>query len=194
MNKRKDEKMDINELIGQNLQELRAKQNMSIGQLAEQTGLSKAVISQIEKGNANPTINTIWKLAGALHVPYSAILEQKNSEATKVEAKNLVPQNDEDGHYRISCYFSSDEKRDFELFLLEFDPKTSHVTEGHVENSQEYVVVKKGALSIEVAGKEYSLKEGDALFFDASARHVYKNISRGTTQAFCINYYPKKGR
>lgn len=186
--------MDINELIGQNLQELRAKQNMSIGQLAEQTGLSKAVISQIEKGNANPTINTIWKLAGALHVPYSAILEQKNSEATKVEAKNLVPQNDEDGHYRISCYFSSDEKRDFELFLLEFDPKTSHVTEGHVENSQEYVVVKKGALSIEVAGKEYSLKEGDALFFDASARHVYKNISRGTTQAFCINYYPKKGR
>lgn len=184
--------MDINELIGYNLQNLRSRQNLSIGKLAELTGLSKAVISQIEKGSANPTINTIWKLAAALHVPYSAILEPENVTAKKVAAEDLVPQLDEDGHYRISCYFPSTPERRFELFLLEFDPKTIHVTEGQTEQSEEYLVVKKGKISLEVGEEKFILKAGDSLGFDASERHVYKNMSEGVSQAVCINYYPEK--
>lgn len=184
--------MDINELIGYNLQNLRSRQNLSIGKLAELTGLSKAVISQIEKGNANPTINTIWKLASALHVPYSAILEPENVTARKVAAADLVPQTDEDGHYRISCYFPSTPERRFELFLLEFDPEIRHITEGQTEHSEEYLVVRKGRISLEVGGETFLLEEGDSLGFDASERHIYKNLENGISQVICINYYPER--
>ena len=185
--------MDINQLIAENLQYHRMRQNMSIGQLAERTGLSKAVLSQMEKGNANPTINTIWKIATALHVPYSAILEPQRVAAEKISRSDLTAQPDEDGHYRISCYYPSTSTRDFEWFLLELDPHTSHTTEGHTENSQEYVLVKSGELAIQVADQTFGLTEGDALYFDASVKHTYRNDGGEVAQAYCINYYPKEG-
>lgn len=184
--------MDINEIIGTNIQTLRNQQNLSIGQLAEKTGLSKAVISQIEKGKSNPTINTIWKLASALHVPYSAILETQNVQATKVAYKDLIPQLDEEGHYRISCYYSTSQERNFELFLLELDPDTKHTTSGHTKASQEYIVIKKGKLSLITGENDYILEEGDSLFFDASLPHTYTNLSNHITEIICINYYPEK--
>ncbi|MGI6212801.1 MAG: helix-turn-helix domain-containing protein [Anaerovoracaceae bacterium] len=183
--------MDLNELIAENLQSLRTARNLSISQLAEKTGLSKAVLSQMERGNGNPTINTVWKIAEALHVPYSAILEPRRSEVEKVSKADLQPQSDDGGHYRISCYYPSTPDRDFEWFLLDFDPHTSHVTEGHVENSQEFVIVSRGKIRIEVNGRSFVLEEGDSLRFDATLRHVYRNEEEEGAQAYCINYYPR---
>ena len=75
--------MNINEAIAKNLNAVRKEQGMSIGKLARYTGLSKAAISQIEQGGANPTINTISKLASALHVPYTALLNSRESSARR---------------------------------------------------------------------------------------------------------------
>ena len=58
--------MEIGKIIAHNLKRLREERNLSQGQLAEMAGVSKVIISQIEKGDSNPTINTIWKLTGAL--------------------------------------------------------------------------------------------------------------------------------
>lgn len=184
--------MDINKVIGLNVQMIRNKQNLSLSQLAEKTGLSKAAISQIEKGNANPTINTIWKLASALHVSYSSILEMPDFSAVKVAYKDLVNQSDEKGHYRISCYYPANPERTFELFLLEFDPYATHTTNGHVDSSQEYLIVKKGSLSLTTHGETYVLEEGDALCFNAALKHIYKNLSDDLTQVICLNYYLDK--
>lgn len=181
--------MDINTVIGENLQNIRNSRNLSLGQLAERTGLSKAVLSQMEKGNSNPTINTIWKIAAALQVPYSALLEPQRMTAIKISGKDLTPQSDDQGKYRISCYYPSTTERNFEWFLLEFDPDTVHTTEKHVERSEEYVMVNKGKLKIIVHDQEFILEEGDSLHFDATLEHSYENVFAGITQAYCINYY-----
>lgn len=68
--------MSINTVIAKNLNRLRNERNLSLGQLAELSGVSKVMLSQIEKGDSNPTVNTIWKIASGLNVPYTAILEQ----------------------------------------------------------------------------------------------------------------------
>lgn len=183
--------MNVNEIIAVNLQDIRLSQNKSLGQLAEETGLSKAVLSNIEKGKANPTINTIWKIAEALHVPYSALLELREASAHKVALSDLVMQSDEQGHYRIGCYYPSTPQRDFECFLLAFDPKVTHVTEGHTEHSHEYIFVREGKLKIEVAGKVFFLQTGDSLTFDATLRHTYANEGEAVCEALCINHYPR---
>lgn len=54
--------MNLNSVIAENLKRLRLERNLSLGQLAELSEVSKVMISQIEKGDTNPTINTIWKL------------------------------------------------------------------------------------------------------------------------------------
>ncbi|NJB07060.1 helix-turn-helix transcriptional regulator [Clostridioides difficile] len=58
--------MSINTVIAKNLNRLRNERNLSLGQLAELSGVSKVMLSQIEKGDSNPTVNTIWKIASGL--------------------------------------------------------------------------------------------------------------------------------
>ena len=61
--------MEISAIIAINLKRIREERKLSMGQLAEMAGVSKVVLSQLEKGTANPTINTIWKITGALGLP-----------------------------------------------------------------------------------------------------------------------------
>ncbi|MGN1281748.1 MAG: helix-turn-helix domain-containing protein [Succinivibrio sp.] len=182
--------MDINQVISRNLQHLREQTGMSLGKLSEKTGLSKAVLSQIEKGNSNPTINTIWKIAEAFGVTYSALLESKRVTVEKVAYEDLAFQKDDDTHYRIGCYFSSNLSRNFELFLLELDPGVEHVTDGHKKISEEYLFVKEGSVEIVVDNSTFRLKEGDSMTFDGLVRHSYKNVSDRIAKVYCINYYP----
>lgn len=182
--------MDINSLIAQNLTRIRNSKNMSLGQLSEKTGLSKAVLSQIEKGSSNPTINTIWKIAEGLEVSYSALLEPKRRLIEKVRYKELDFQSDDDGHYRLACYFPSNTRRNFEQFILEIDPYSEHKTDAHTRISDEQLLVKKGTLKMQIGEEIFVLNEGDALYFDATVPHIYKNDSDTKVEVFCINYYP----
>ena len=79
--------MEIGKIIAYNLKKLREEQNLSQGQLAERAGVSKVIISQIEKGDSNPTINTIWKLTSALGLPYTSLLEMEETRAVYVKKK-----------------------------------------------------------------------------------------------------------
>ena len=54
----------------------RAERNLTLGQLSQVSGVSKAMLSDIEKGGSNPTINTIWKIANGLNVPYTRLMEK----------------------------------------------------------------------------------------------------------------------
>ena len=70
--------MDINQIIAENLRRLRTERNLSLGQLSTLSEVSKVMLSQIEKGETNPTINTVWKIANGLKVTYTMLLEQQN--------------------------------------------------------------------------------------------------------------------
>lgn len=82
--------MEIGKIIALNLKRLRDERNLSLGQLAELAGVSKVMLSQLEKGTSNPTINTIWKITGALHLPYTSLLELPESEVVHVKKKTFT--------------------------------------------------------------------------------------------------------
>lgn len=62
---------------------------MSLGQLAESAGVRKVALSQIEKGDSNRTINTIWKITGALQLPYTSLLELPETHAVHVKKADI---------------------------------------------------------------------------------------------------------
>ncbi|MFR5584644.1 MAG: helix-turn-helix domain-containing protein [[Clostridium] scindens] len=66
--------------------------NPSQGQMAKEAGISKAMLSDIEKGGSNPTINTIWKIANGLNVPYTKLMDGIDDEATVVQRKDTIEQ------------------------------------------------------------------------------------------------------
>ena len=151
--------MDWGKRIGANLKQMRTERNLTLGQLSGLAGISKAMLSEMEKGMGNPTINTIWKIANGLKVPYTRLLEGSEPGPTLVRREELSPQTEGNGHYRVYCYFQGGPERSFELFYMELDPHTANTSPGHLAQAQEYITVLEGELTVETGGKSYRLGE-----------------------------------
>lgn len=182
--------MEINQIVADNLRRLRLERNLSLGQLAELSSVSKVMLSQIEKGDTNPTINTIWKIANGLKVPYSTLLEQSEHIAQAVKKSEIAVQPDEDGHYRLYCYYATNPERNFEYFLGELDAGYSHTTVGHPEKSQEYILVLEGELSLTVNGHTHVLRKDEAISFAAASKHTYLSSGSEMLKINIVNFYP----
>ena len=102
--------MELGKIIAVNLKELRRERNLTLGQLSKMSGISKAMLSDIEKGDSNPTINTIWKIAGGLNVPYTKLIDGIEKETTVVRRSEATMQTGETDGYRVYCYFRSTPK------------------------------------------------------------------------------------
>lgn len=182
--------MDLNKIISSNLKRLRTERNLSLSNLSELSGVSKVMIGQIERGQSNPTINTIWKIANGLKVSYTSLIDEPTSNLVLVKKEDTTNQSSEDGKYRIYCSFTSHNQRNFELFTVELDSHSSYNSNAHGEKIQEYIVIFKGELTLKIEGQEYLLKPGDSIMFDASKPHTYQNSSDEMIKMTIINYYP----
>lgn len=182
--------MELGKIIAMNLNKLRNERNLTLGQLAKISGISKAMLSDIERGNSNPTINTIWKIANGLNVPYTKLMDGIEEDATVVRKSESVMQTGETEHYRVYCYFPSTPVRNFELFYVELDPMSSNASIGHSEKAQEYIYVMRGELSLHTETGDYVLQVGDSMVFDSSIGHTYENKRKTLLTFLVINYYP----
>jgi len=183
--------MDLGKTIAFNLKKLRTERNLSLGQLATESGISKTMLSDIEKGGSNPTINTIWKIANGLNVPYTSLIDAIEDDAKIVHREEIVPQTGESKAYRVYCYYKTSSTRNFELFFCELDPNSSNKSIGHSIKAQEYIYVLEGQLVLNTENGEYILNEGDSLSFDSSVEHTYSNKENRMATFMIINYYPE---
>ena len=117
--------MDLGRIIGQNLNKLRTERGLTLGQLAKLSG-------------SNPTINTIWKIANGLNIPFTRLMEFEEPAGTVVRKADTAMQHGDTEAYRIYCYFSSAPERNFELFYCELDAGASNTSIGHSPKAQEY--------------------------------------------------------
>jgi len=179
--------MEISEIIAVNLKRLREERNLSLGQLAEMAGVSKVMLSQLEKGASNPTINTVWKITGALHLPYTSLLELPEAKAIHVRKADIHAL--EEDKYHIFSYYAKNSDRKFELYQIEMEPDCVHESIGHSTNSSEYIIVVDGCMILEVNGERYTLDTDDGLCFEAAAPHIYKNTSDKNVKAVLLISY-----
>lgn len=182
--------MNINQIVAENLKRLRQERNLSLGQLSTLSDVSKVMLSQIEKGETNPTINTIWKIANGLKVPYTTLLDQQFHKTCIIKKSELAIQNGDNGHYRIYCYYPTTPTRNFELFQIELDTGHSYTSIGHNEKSQEYIMVLEGELTLTANNQTYTLGPNDAISFIASSLHIYASTGATTLKAVITNFYP----
>lgn len=182
--------MEIGSVIAENLNRLRTERNLSLGQLSALCDVSKVILSQIERGEANPTINTLWKIANGLKVPYTELMRQTQQEMQIIKKAAIDSGHNETGDYRIFCYYESSPYRNFELFQIELDAGKSYTSIGHSEKSEEYIMVLSGTLCLEVQGNSYHLTADDSISFTASTAHTYTACGEQMLRAVVINYYP----
>ncbi|MGX7012801.1 helix-turn-helix domain-containing protein [Vagococcus silagei] len=183
--------MEINQIIALNLNKIRIERQLTLDQLAALTQLSKAVLSQIEKGDTNPTINTIWKICDGLNIPYTSLLESQIPTTASVMTKErALFQSEDQNRFRVYCYYSDTSQRNFELFQIEIDPGANYTSIGHSKKSDEYIMVLEGELTLTANQQTLTIKTDEATTFKANSPHTYENRSNQLIKAILINYYP----
>jgi transcriptional regulator with XRE-family HTH domain len=181
---------DLTPVVGSNLRRLRGQRSLSLERLSQLSGVSRAMLGQIELGQSAPTINVLWKIASALSVPFSALITARGAAGPHVlraeGAKHLTSQ---DGAFSSRALFPFDEPRRVEFYELRLVPGGVERADAHNPGTTENLVVASGAVEIEAAGKKELLGPGDAIVFEADVPHVYRNRADGETLMYLVMTY-----
>ncbi len=165
----------LNQNISMNLKKIRLARGYSLDLVAEQTGVSKSMLGQIERGEANPTIGTIGKIVSGLRVPLADLVKTPGESVYPVSKEWLIPTKEVQNKYRVYTYFPYEKERNFELYVIEIEPGAVYSSGPHGENTKEYIIVEEGELRLKVSREAYIIKTGDAVRFDSDKEHEYCN-------------------
>ncbi|WP_127585491.1 helix-turn-helix domain-containing protein [Paenibacillus koleovorans] len=180
----------IHKKIGRSLQAIRKARSLSLDQVADLTGVSKAMLGQIERGDSNPTISILWKIVNGLHISFTSLIEEDTPQVNLFRFKDVEPFEEEDGQYRAFLMVPFDQKRQFEIYTVEMEEGCSHTSEPHNEGVEEYILMTQGELEVTFHQETYVLSDGDAIHFSADQPHTYRNLAKSKTMYHTIIVYP----
>jgi len=156
--------------IAATLKTLRQARGWSLTRAAGATGVSKAMLGQIERGESSPTVATLWKIATGFEVPLSAFLVE--AAAPPVEPRAVF--SDSAGmHVRVLIPFEP--RWRLEMFAIDLEPGACSESSPHGPGVVEHVIVIEGALEVAEAGRWQSAQAGDVVRLDAAQAHAYRN-------------------
>jgi transcriptional regulator with XRE-family HTH domain len=179
--------------VGPNLRRLRTTRGLSLERLARASGVSRAMLGQIELGQSTPTIGVLWKIARSLNVPFSALISAQTGDQTRVlESTRAKVLKSADGSFTSRALFPFDQPRTVEFYELCLAPLSVEKAEGHPPGTTENLVVTSGTLEMTVAGKHYLLGTGDAIQFTADTNHEYRNPGDTEAVMYLVMTYADK--
>lgn len=182
---------DLTPVVGANLRRLRVQRGLSLERLARASGVSRAMLGQVELGQSTPTINVLWKVARALNVSFSTFLGRSEKPTTVVvlEAKRAKLLTSQDGSFSSRALFPVGEPRKVEFYQLKLSPGGLERADAHPPGTSENLVVASGSLELTVDSERFYLKEGDAIHFVADVPHEYRNPALVETNLYLVMTY-----
>lgn len=167
----------VSKNISMNLKRIRKARRLSLDEVAEQTGVSKSMLGQIERGDSNPTVATVAKIVDGMRVTFSTLIKAPGFETYHIKKAELAPAKTEKGQYKVYNVFPFEEDRSFEIYLVEICVGGRYQCGSHGEGTQEYLTIHSGSLSLDIDGSKSVLAEnGDTIRFMCDKPHCYKNI------------------
>jgi transcriptional regulator with XRE-family HTH domain len=164
--------------IGPRVKALREAMGLSLRDLAERTGVSAPMLSQVERGDTSPTLTVAGRIAHGLELSLSQLLRLDEGEGVSVVRKSERRSGGSSGHaYEIITPPLPGQRAEVSVHALEAGASTGGPGDPpmHEAGSRETAVVTRGAITLTVAGLEYRLDEGDSVTFDADLPHHFEN-------------------
>lgn len=188
-----DTDSDLTPIVGANLRRLRVKRGLSLERLARASGVSRAMLGQIELGQSTPTINLLWKISRALEVSFSTLVTASTARtATVLRAKGAKLLTSADGSFTSRALSPFNAPRNIEFYELRLAAKGAEHAEAHAPGTTENLVVARGAVDIRVGKSKHELKQGDSIIFDADVPHSYENPGDEETQMYLVMTYAER--
>lgn len=174
---------EIAGLVGERLRAARGARDLSLGALAARAGIGKGSLSEIEHGARNPTLGTLYALAGALGVPLSTLLAERIG--TEVAAPGMRAE---------LLDVTQDETQTVEVYRLRFRPGARRRSPAHGSEVTEHLLVVAGRLRAGRAGEEVALAPGESASWVSDVAHSYAVVGEHQADAVLVIRSPRATR
>jgi transcriptional regulator with XRE-family HTH domain len=181
--------------IGKKIRVLRKNAGLVLRDLSDRTGLSKPLLSQIEKEVVSPPIATLLKISKALSVNIGFFFQDNDPEEKVVlvrrdESKVIDSRyfgREESGYYYEALAYKKSKKY-MEPFLVEFKRKKPDKLSYFSHEGEEFIYLLEGKLEFRTENEQYVLNPGDSLYFESSIPHAYRALERKNAKALTVVY------
>lgn len=181
----------VNHDLGGRVKHLRATRGWSLEALANASGVSRSMLSQIEREQANPTLAVTLRIARAFGLSLGELLEMPGASS----AMTVIRSDDHTYHYRsdkdcqIRTLSPLNLEKDVEFYELRLKPGGALRSAPHFEGTREFLTVQKGRFCVESAGDSEELNSGDSASYRADVPHAIINAGKSEAAAFLLVIY-----
>ena len=176
--------------LGNRLSSLRKRKKMTLHDLSAKSGVSKSILSQIERDLSNPTVTTISRISDALGEKLSDFfskieVEEENSIESYRETPSITSK---DGLCELSILGAGETVNWLQWYILEMKPKGILNSGSHGPKTFENLTVIDGQIEVTCGESKEKLSKGDTFRFQSNREHTLKNISKQKAQVLMVNY------
>lgn len=179
-----------------NLKALRRQQGLSLENLARLSGVSRAMLGQIETGKSVPTITLIWKIARALGVEVTDVIARRATVRQILIPRSKVRSITTSGQgFTLRTFVAGEFPVTFEFSEIEIAPEHREEVEPMTVGTRAILLVTSGEVELELEGEPLSrIAEGDAILFRADIAHSYFNPSALRAKGYLVAALQRNGK
>lgn len=175
--------------VGATLQRLRLARGLTLEDLSRIAGVSKSMLSQIEREKANPTIAITWRLANALGVQIGELLENdiRDVETIRVlDAHETPTLPGNHAGYVLRILGPMEMAGKYEWYELTLAPGGELASQAHDPGTSEHLTLLHGAMEVEVGNSKKKIKLGGTARYPADQNHLIRNTGKSEAKALLV--------
>ncbi len=182
-----DDADDILKMLPARLKEARRGQGLSLDAVARLSGVSRSMVSQIERGESSPTIATLWNLTRALQVDFAGLLDAGGAgPGIEILRAADVPTIDNRGRScRLRILSPPEEAGRHEVYDLILGPDGALVSQPHARGAREHLTVLEGCIEVLASDRCETVRAGDTARYPADVPHALRALG-GPARGFLV--------
>ncbi len=181
----------INEHLGRRVKKLRADKGWSLDSLATASGVSRSMLSEIEREKANPTLAVTFRIATAFGMTLAELVEAPGVlpmiQVVRGDDRGQVFRSDK--QHQIRTLSPLNLEKDVEFYEVVLKPGGALRSKAHFDGTREFLTVQKGRVRVESADAATELSAGDSATYRADVPHALVNIGTGEATVFLVDIY-----
>jgi transcriptional regulator with XRE-family HTH domain len=186
----------LSQYVCDRVRELRKKKGWTLEQLASVSSVSRSMLSQIERGTANPTLGVAYRIAQAFGMSLGDLVDvpMQSNAIDVVRHDDRASMFRDDENCRIRTLSPLHLEKDVEFYELTLRPGGVLKSAAHFEGTREFVTVEKGSVRIVSGEHSQDLQPGDSAHYAADVPHRIENLGRRDAVVFLVDIYTRSNR
>lgn len=167
-------------VIAKSLVRERTRAGLSLAEVARRAGIAKSTLSQLESGNGNPSLETLWALCVALDIPFARLMEPQSPKTQVIRRGEGPAVNAELAQYKAILLAACPPGARRDIYLLLTEPGGERLSHPHPAGSVEHIIVTRGRALVGLTQAPEELSAGDYICYPGDQEHIFRALEPNT--------------